>query len=36
MKQKNFAKFMRKYLGNCTDNTELLRHKSEEKLKNFK
>ena len=28
MKQKNFAKFMIKYLSNCTNNAELLRQKS--------
>ena len=28
MKQKNFAKFMRKYLVNCTGNAEILRQNS--------
>lgn len=36
IKQKNFAKFMRKNLMNCTDNTAALKKKTEEKLYNFK
>lgn len=31
MKQRNFAKFMRKYLVNCTNNLDKLRQKSEDK-----
>jgi hypothetical protein len=36
LKQRNFAKFMRKNLDNCTDNTALLRQRSEEKLRRYR